>query len=96
MVAMSRQQHVFMVEAPSTYVTRVGLYDLVAASNPSVGEEARVEAVRNATAERRLGLDAVEEPVALSRRGACLLAARLLSIWCVNNLYPKQPQGGRR
>jgi hypothetical protein len=45
MVAMSGQQHVFMVEAPSTYVTRVGLYDLVAASSPSVGEEARVEAV---------------------------------------------------
>jgi hypothetical protein len=43
---------------------RVGLYELVAASNPSVGEEVGMEAVLDAATERRLGLDAAKEAVA--------------------------------
>jgi hypothetical protein len=53
MVATYGQKHFFMVEVLSAYVpphprshaNSVGLYKLVAASNPSVGEEARMEAV---------------------------------------------------
>jgi hypothetical protein len=64
MVTTYGQQHFFVVEALSAYVpphpgshtNRVGLYELVAASNPSVGEEA----VLDAAVERRLGLDATE------------------------------------
>jgi hypothetical protein len=55
----------------------VGLYELVAASNPSVGEEARMEVVCNAATERKLGLDAAEEVVALSRLGVDLAAAMM-------------------
>jgi hypothetical protein len=64
MVMTYGQHHFFMVEALSVYVpphpgshaNSVGLYERVAASNPSVGEEA----VLDATVERRLGLDAIE------------------------------------
>jgi hypothetical protein len=73
MAATSGQQHFFVVEAPSAYVpprlgshaNRVGLYELVAASNPSVGEEAVLDAV----VERRLVLNVAEESVELSRLG---------------------------
>jgi hypothetical protein len=52
MVVVYGQPHFFVVEAPSAYVpphpgsqaNRVGLYELVAATNPSVGEEARMAA----------------------------------------------------
>jgi hypothetical protein len=50
MVVMFGQQHVFVVEAPSacvpphpgSHATQVGLYKIVAASNPSVSEEAEI------------------------------------------------------
>jgi hypothetical protein len=48
---------------------KVGLYELVAASNPSVGEEVGMEAVLDAATERRLGLDAAKEAVAQSKLG---------------------------
>jgi hypothetical protein len=62
-----------MVEAPLAYVpphpgshaNTTGLYELVAASNPSVGEEAMLDAA----SERRLGLDTAEELVVLIRLG---------------------------
>jgi hypothetical protein len=80
MVATSGQQHFFMVEAPSAYVpphpgshaNREGLYKLVEAPNPSVGEEVGMEAVHDAAAERRLGLDAAEEAVVSSGLGVDL------------------------
>jgi hypothetical protein len=59
-----------------------GLYELVVASNPSVGEEA----VLDTAVEGRLGLDAVEEAVALSRLGvdpaAVMVCASLPPICC--------------
>jgi hypothetical protein len=77
MVAVYGQQHFFSVEAPSAYVhlqpgshaNRVGLYsdELMTTSNPSIGEEAGMEAVLDTAAERRLCLDAAEEAVVLSR-----------------------------
>jgi hypothetical protein len=65
MVAAYEQQHFVSIETPSAYVppqprshaNRVGLYsdELVAAPNPRVGEEARVVAVLDATAEVECG-----------------------------------------
>jgi hypothetical protein len=72
MVATFGQQQSFTVEAlayvhphSGSHANRAGLYELVADTNPSVGEES----VLDAATERRLGLDAAEEPVALSRLG---------------------------
>jgi hypothetical protein len=87
MVAVYGHQHFFSVEAPSAYVhpqpgshaNRVGLYsdELVATSNPSIGEEAGMEAVLDTAAERRLCLDATEEAVVLSRLGVDPTAAMM-------------------
>jgi hypothetical protein len=65
----------------------VGLYELVPASNPSVGEEV----VLDAAAERRLGLDAAEEPVALSRLGVDPAAAMMCA-----SLPPTRYRGAAR
>jgi hypothetical protein len=48
--------------------------ELVAAPNPRVGEEVRVVASLDAAAERRLGMDAAEEAMALSMPTVDLVA----------------------
>jgi hypothetical protein len=67
---------------PGSHANRAGLYELVPASNPSVGEEV----VLDVAVERRLGLDVTEEPVALSRLGvdstAAMMCASLLPTHC--------------
>jgi hypothetical protein len=99
MVATTGQQHFFMVEALSVYVPphprshaiRVGLYELVAASNPSIGEEADMVAVLDTVVERRLCLDAAEEAVALSRLGVDPVAAMVCA-----SLPPPRYRGAAR
>jgi hypothetical protein len=101
MVAVYGHQHFFSVEAPSAYVhpqpgshaNRVGLYsdELVATSNPSIGEEAGMEAVLDTAAERRLCLDATEEAVVLSRLGVDPTAAMMCA-----SLPPTRCRGATR
>jgi hypothetical protein len=62
---------------PGSHVNRVGLYELAATSNSSVGEEAGTEDVYDAAAERRLGLDAEKEVVVLSRLDVDLAAVMM-------------------
>jgi hypothetical protein len=101
MVVAYGQQHFFSIEVPSTYVhpqpgshaNRVGLYsdELMAASNPSIGEETSMEAVLDIVAERRLCLDATEEAVALSRLGVDPTAAMVCA-----SLSPARCRGAAR
>jgi hypothetical protein len=61
-----------------------------------------MEVVCDAAARRKLGLDAAQGAVALSRLGVDPVAAMMcaftnsLSRCYVNNLYPEQPQGVMR
>jgi hypothetical protein len=107
------QQHFFSIEVPSTYVhpqpgshaNRVGLYsdELMAASNPSIGEETSMEAVLDIVAEKTLprchrGGGGAEQTWCGpdGGDGVCLLVSSSLSRCCVNSLYPEQPQGDRK
>jgi hypothetical protein len=92
MVATTRQQQFFVVEAllayvpphPGSHANRVGLYEFLAASKPRVGEDA----VLDAAAERRLGFDPIEESVALSRFGVDSATAMMCA-----SLPPTRYQG---